>query len=117
MSIPKLIGYWRSVPDPSNLDDSLKQVWDASARRYKVVKGKDWDHDDEDDIYPWPSHLVEIGAGHENRIKVAAYLKAGHECNHDRGAYRCHLCGAALGCFSRTDGTWIWPDGLDHYVA
>jgi hypothetical protein len=56
----------------------------------------------------------------EVRSHLAAYLDGGERCNGTLGYSYCRFfCGIpddAMGDAERTDGTWIWPSGLAHYV-
>lgn len=54
----------------------------------------------------------------ELRERVAAYLDGGALVRQYRGASRCRFyCGQKHnGCCERSDGEWVWPDGLAHYV-
>lgn len=79
-----------------------------------------WFSGDKDDCdYPNPSTLIneefyEINWKLEN--KLVGYLMAGKPCNFYRGSSECRICGCRLGCFERTDGIYIWPDKLEHYI-
>jgi len=70
--------------------------------------------------YPDPSKLVSEKFWKANYIlksKVIAHLTAGIPCNQYRGSSQCRICGCQLGSRERTDGVFIWPDKLDHYVS
>jgi len=63
---------------------------------------------------PDPATLVDHAWEADRRERLAAYLDAGHatcrfaDCRHpDRDQ---------LGCRDLSDGTWVWPDGLAHYL-
>ncbi|AZZ90649.1 hypothetical protein EUZ85_07930 [Hahella sp. KA22] len=66
-----------------------------------------------------PSFLCgDIGSDKE---KIVSYLKSGARCNAWLGYARCRFeCEdsetSVLGCSEMTDGKWIWPEGLYHYV-
>ena len=110
--IPKLVGYWRSrkeLTKPYNPASMLKTVGG------KVQVDKDFWRDDSYDRYPWPGDFVGEWDLDE-RALVVKYLKVGYPCNHYRGMSGCRLCAQMLGSSERTDGTWLWPDQLDHYV-
>lgn len=51
---------------------------------------------------------------------LIAYLKAGHRFQSDLGYSFCRFdCGTEdkkMGCSDLTDGVWVWPEGLSHYV-
>lgn len=56
----------------------------------------------------------------EVRSAVCEYLSNGSRYRTFRGyescQYRCGVDGPAMGCRELTDGEWIWPEGLAHYV-
>ncbi len=87
--------------------------------------------------YPHPKYLVEPGWKENERSKIVAYLKSGHECGHWCGFSYCRFgCFSqppdrntnklayskwkdgvlSMGCLDLTDGEWVWPQGLAHYV-
>ncbi len=47
-----------------------------------------------------------------------AYLRAGKDAVQWRGYALCRLCAerVPLGACDLTDGEWVWPEGLEHYV-
>ncbi|OLP17069.1 hypothetical protein BST81_17065 [Leptolyngbya sp. 'hensonii'] len=53
----------------------------------------------------------------EAASKVLAYLQAGKHYRRACGLSWCRFSGIYLGSDELTDGYWIWPDGLIHYVA
>ena len=73
--------------------------------------------------FPHPASLVDLTWEAERRDRIVAYLRSGHtrarfmghsfcrfeDCDHDERN--------ALGSTDLTDGLWIWPEGLWHYVA
>lgn len=54
------------------------------------------------------------------RLKLVRYLNAGTVHEIYRGwsycRYRCGISGEKMGDSELTDGTWVWPIGLAHYV-
>ncbi|MDI2126793.1 hypothetical protein [Yinghuangia seranimata] len=66
--------------------------------------------------YPDPKVLVDPGWDMEERVLVETYLHDGQVARQFMGASRCRICGQANGGDERTDGTYIWPSGLGHYV-
>jgi hypothetical protein len=54
----------------------------------------------------------------EARARLVEYLDAGECCGHFRGISWCRFaCGCLeMGSKERTDGRWVWPEGLSHYV-
>lgn len=69
--------------------------------------------------YPLPQLLVGWRAS-ARRAAVVAYLRGGRRFAAYRGHSWCRFdCGIArreLGHRDLTDGTWVWPEGLAHYV-
>lgn len=50
------------------------------------------------------------------RLRVAEYLESGLLFQSYRGFSGCRFCGEDNGSEELTDGVWIWPNGLAHYV-
>ena len=50
------------------------------------------------------------------KAAIVRYMQLGVPCNHYRGFSGCRICGKILGTHERTDGKWVWPDKMDHYV-
>jgi hypothetical protein len=97
-----------------------------------------------DAYLPHPKYLVELGWKENERTSIVSYLRAGHECRHwcgysscrfgcfctdkyrnmsrlKRSKYTTELQELAvgkrsMGCLDLTDGEWVWPEGLAHYV-
>ena len=57
----------------------------------------------------------------DERNRVSVYLDSGVVCAEWRGLSFCRFdCGVdarSMGYRDLTDGTWIWPEGLSHYVS
>lgn len=50
-----------------------------------------------------------------------AYLRAGMLESYEHGYSHCRFrtcagAGKSMGCATLTDGVWVWPEGLPHYV-
>ena len=94
----KLIGYWAPPPNRPRVQHL--------------------DHRDP----PWPDirRAVRIGWRSEVRERLIAYLRSGHRCNGALGSsacrFECRTNYSYLGNGEYTDGEWIWPEGLPHYV-
>jgi hypothetical protein len=56
----------------------------------------------------------------EVRQQIADYLDSGRLCEQYRGLswcrFRCGVAEMTMGSREFTDGVWIWPEGLSHYV-
>ena len=68
---------------------------------------------------PLPQELVgDMSASVRNA--VSAYLKGGRLFETWRGhswcRFRCGIDDCEMGCREFTDGEWVWPEGLAHYV-
>lgn len=54
------------------------------------------------------------------REQLVAYLRNGHRCNKAYGysycRFECRVTYSFLGSGELTDGEWVWPEGLPHYV-
>lgn len=49
--------------------------------------------------------------------KVSDYLKNGKEKESWKGSSVCRICGKrGNGSSCLTDGEWVWPEGLAHYI-
>ena len=70
--------------------------------------------------WPRPQWLVRPGWHVEDRARIVTYLRSGHERASWLGCSFCRFgCGVderLLGCRDLTDGEWVWPEGLAHYV-
>lgn len=71
---------------------------------------------DQNDRYPDPAELVDESWPVEERERVAAYLDTAPAIRHYRGLSSCRLCGILNGVSERSDGRYVWPEGLSHYV-
>ena len=70
---------------------------------------------DPEDERPWPKR----GASRDSRNDILAFLDAGFVESVEFGYAECRLCGEGgklLGCLSLTDGKYVWPEGLAHYL-
>jgi hypothetical protein len=78
-----------------------------------------WQSEEQPDL-PQPPRFVGAPLSEEVREKLCSYLDSGVEFMACLGYSYCRFqCGVpdhAMGCRDLTDGTWIWPEGLSHYV-
>lgn len=68
---------------------------------------------------PDPQVLVDPGWLPDDRPRVCEYLRAGHTWVHWRGVSFCRIGGCGVGSNGSrclTDGEFVWPEGLAHYV-
>src|SRR5262245_47957365 len=72
------------------------------------------------DLLLQPRWLVRPRWRRQDRARIVAYLRSGHEvtayCGYSRCRFRCGVDDAEMGCAELTDGVWLWPEGLTHYV-
>ncbi|MDP9442121.1 MAG: hypothetical protein M3P34_08095 [Actinomycetota bacterium] len=66
--------------------------------------------------HPDPADFVDETWDERDRDQVAAYLQSGTIPWVGAGFSPCRICGAPNGSAEFTDGTYIWPEGLAHYV-
>ena len=68
-----------------------------------------------------PKRLIDPSLDPRVREGLAAYLQSGRLCNGYLGYSSCRFsCGipdTEMGDCEMTDGTWLWPVGLVHYVS
>ena len=81
----------------------------------------DWDDWRTESELPDPRWLVRRGWRRRERSKVLAYLRAGRIYAVYAGYSYCRfwLCWTRppqMGSCDLTDGEWVWPQGLAHYV-
>jgi hypothetical protein len=89
----KAVGYWY-YPSPSRLSPEER--------------------------FPDPRRLVRPNWAAGQRGRIAAYLRSGKTYAHWRGfsfcRFRCGTRPSEMGSRCLTDGIWVWPEGLAHYV-
>jgi hypothetical protein len=89
----KGVGYWRSLPPYQD---------DKTAR------------------FPDPMLLVSPEWCIGEREQIAGYLEAGWTFTQWRGVsycrFQCGMSEADMGSRCLTDGEWVWPEGLPHYL-
>lgn len=92
---PKRVGYWRGVP------------------REKFTGGFVTDYPD----CPIVQDFIDPKWESTERDMVIKYLKTGVEKDRYRGYSTCRICGKHNnGDSCLTDNTWVWPEGLAHYL-
>lgn len=69
-----------------------------------------WKTDDE------PKEYIDPDWDSAERHMVIAYLLSGKVESRFRGHASCRVCGERNGSTDLTDGVWIWPEGLAHYL-
>lgn len=71
---------------------------------------------DNEPHWPDPLPLVDPSWDEEQRFWVASYLKHGFVARMYLGKSRCRVCGEWNGSLELSDGAYLWPEGLAHYV-
>ena len=66
--------------------------------------------------WPNPRDLEDESWSDFERESVASYLQCGFVARAYMGYAKCRLCGIRLGDMDLTDGVYVWPQGLDHYL-
>ncbi|MFC1431858.1 hypothetical protein ACEZDB_14515 [Streptacidiphilus sp. N1-3] len=74
-----------------------------------------WKSDEMSD-FPDPLELVDSAWDSGEREIISDYLCQGQTARTFMGSSRCRLCGKSNGSSELTDGEYIWPSGLGHYV-
>lgn len=67
--------------------------------------------------FPDPSMLTDHVWDQSVQKDVVDYLQSGFIAGIWAGHASCRLCGAHLGYRDLSDGEFVWPEGLDHYVS
>ncbi|MEK6833230.1 MAG: hypothetical protein AABY32_04230 [Nanoarchaeota archaeon] len=66
--------------------------------------------------YIWPQELISENKI-ENMEQIVHYLLNGNKAVGYMGFSGCRICNKHLGSYDYTDGTWMWPEKLEHYVS
>ena len=74
-----------------------------------------WRSDHELD-WPEVTTFVDRSWDDDERLTVSGYLLRGTVIRHCMGFSLCRFCGVRNGNSEYTDGTFIWPEGLAHYI-
>jgi len=68
-----------------------------------------------------PHQIVDLNWRSDQRSSIVDYLRSGKVLATAMGWSSCRFkCGTPdfeMGSTDLTDGTWVWPEGLDHYVS
>jgi hypothetical protein len=67
--------------------------------------------------WPDPADFVDHDWDADERDLVADYLTRGFVVRAYMGYSPCRLCEANNGALELSDGVYVWPDGLRHYVV
>jgi hypothetical protein len=66
--------------------------------------------------WPNPAEFIDSEWDATEREMVGWYLRSGQVASVQAGLSRCRICGTANGSAELTDGVYLWPEGLGHYV-
>jgi hypothetical protein len=75
-----------------------------------------WSGSGASESWPNPEDMVDSAWDKEDRDAVADYLQRGHIARLYMGYSPCRICGERNGVLELSDGTFVWPEGLRHYV-
>jgi hypothetical protein len=75
-----------------------------------------WRSDEQSD-WPDPAALVDTEWDETERDLVALYLSSAFVPWAGMGYSKCRICGQPNGAAEFSDGVYVWPEGLAHYVA
>lgn len=73
-------------------------------------------HSEDDPSLPRPHDLVDPTWDVEERDDVIDYLQRGVVVAISMGTSLCRICGKPTGGSEQSDGVFVWPDGLVHYL-
>ena len=78
------------------------------------------EHEEEFHHCPLPQSLVDRSWHGAERTLAITYLTSGRVYEMYRGysycRFRCGIESSLMGASDVTDGTWVWPRGLAHYI-
>ena len=73
--------------------------------------------DDRAEIYPSAHALVAHEWDEVERDLVVDHLRRGFVARAFMGYANCRICKAQVGNLEFSDGIYVWPEGLSHYVS
>lgn len=76
-----------------------------------------WAGPDTTGSWPSPVDFVDLGWDPDDRDYVATYLAEGRVVWGFMGYSPCRFCGKENGDLELSDGTYLWPSGLAHYLT
>jgi hypothetical protein len=66
--------------------------------------------------WPSPDRFVDASWNADEREIVAEYIERGFVTRACMGLSPCRMCGRPNGALELTDGVYVWPEGLVHYI-
>lgn len=76
-----------------------------------------WSGPDAVGSWPSPAEFVDLSWNEDDRDFIASYLWQGQVARAYMGYSRCRFCGQDNGDLELSDGTFVWPSGLAHYIT
>ncbi|ONH32489.1 hypothetical protein [Pseudofrankia asymbiotica] len=67
--------------------------------------------------WPSPGDFIDANWDADERDLVADYLRRGFVHGAYMGVSPCRICGRDNGSLELSDGTYVWPEGLAHYLT
>jgi hypothetical protein len=80
-----------------------------------LVRIGSWRGDEASD-WPDPAAFIDPQWESSEREMVRDHLRGGFVVRAYLGKSTCRLCGEPIGSLELSDGTFIWPEGLVHYL-
>lgn len=111
MTILKGIGYWReeSIVKPKHFKKFLQKFGICKGFETKII------HE-----YANPRRFTDGSLTENERLLLCQYLSSGLTFStwlgYARCRFRCGVVNEEMGCRDLSDGVWVWPEGLVHYV-
>jgi len=100
---------------------SMLKEMDETNKKYKekdLIKIGFWKNDESENAkYPDIKGFIDNTMSKELKHKMLAYLKKGKYWAAYLGSSTCRVCERwDNGCSEFTDGKYLWPEGLPHYI-
>jgi hypothetical protein len=103
-----LIGYW--------CDDRLAQARASGNTLPEPPEPVPGDEMADGSFFIHPRHLVDPAWARKERPRMVRYLSEAPAIAHFRGLSYCRFGCGPNGSAEHSDGVWVWPEGLAHYV-
>ncbi|WP_232216185.1 hypothetical protein [Promicromonospora sukumoe] len=88
----------------------------SGAERPALIRLGYWNGPHTSSGWPEPRDFVDPDWDEDERDEVHFYLSTGTVRVAFMGLSECRLCGERVGSLEYTDGVYVWPEGLAHYV-
>lgn len=93
----------------------LSERYDYGTNPHVPQKIGFW-HSQNEPQLPKIQESIDYSWSRDHRSVVASYLKNGTVSGRYKGWSNCRICGVKNGSSDLTDGAYVWPEGLVHYV-